>query len=98
MEPIANKTGTADYNGTTSQTLGTGTFYGYVKGADGNLEKDEAQAAVVVRIFDMYLDGKSYSGIIDALAEEHIPSPKQTYLAECLTLKGVDISETKSDF
>ena len=50
--------------------------YGYVKGADGNLEKDEAQAAVVVRIFDMYLDGKSYSGIIDALAEEHIPSPR----------------------
>ena len=50
--------------------------YGYVKDADGNLEKDEAQAAVVVRIFDLYLDGKSYSGIIDALAEEHIPSPR----------------------
>ena len=31
-----NKTGTADYNSTTSLTLGTGTFYGYVKDAAGN--------------------------------------------------------------
>lgn len=50
--------------------------YGYVKGEDGNLVKDDVQAAVVVRIFDLYLEGKSYSGIIDALAKEHIPSPR----------------------
>ena len=50
--------------------------YGYKKNDQGELICDAYQAAVVSHIFELYLDGKSYSGIIDALAEEHIPSPR----------------------
>ena len=50
--------------------------YGYKKNDQGELICDTYQAAVVSHIFELYLDGKSYSGIIDALAEEHIPSPR----------------------
>ena len=50
--------------------------YGYKKNIRGELELDAYQSKVVAQIFELYLDGKSYGGIIEVLAEKHIPSPK----------------------
>ena len=50
--------------------------YGYVKGEDGELVPNEAQAAIVVHIYDLYLSGQSFAGIIEVLADEGIPSPQ----------------------
>ena len=50
--------------------------FGYKKDAEGNLVPDEEQAAIVRRIYKMYLSGASIIGIINTLAEEKIPSPK----------------------
>jgi DNA invertase Pin-like site-specific DNA recombinase len=50
--------------------------YGYKKNEEGNLVPDPDQAAVVSRIYRLYLDGKSISGIIEDLATEHIRSPR----------------------
>lgn len=50
--------------------------YGYRKNDEGNLEIVDQEAYVVSKIYDMYLEGKSFSGIISGLAEEHIPSPR----------------------
>ena len=46
------------------------------KNEEGNLVPDPDQAAVVSRIYRLYLDGKSISGIIEDLATEHIRSPR----------------------
>ena len=50
--------------------------YGYKKNEEGKLVPDPDQAAVVSKIYTLYLDGKSFSGIIEELAAEHIPSPR----------------------
>jgi site-specific DNA recombinase len=50
--------------------------YGYKKNAEGNLVPDEKQAAIVRMIYELYLSGVSIIGIINALAEDKIPSPK----------------------
>ncbi len=50
--------------------------YGYKKNEEGKLIPDLDQAAVVHRIYESYLDGKSFSAIIEELAADHIPSPK----------------------
>jgi len=50
--------------------------FGYRKNGDGNLVPDHYQAAVVKKIYELYLSGSSIINIINTLAEEHIPSPK----------------------
>ena len=50
--------------------------YGYSKNAEGELIRDEDQAAVVSRIYESYLDGKSFSAIIEELAADNSPSPR----------------------
>lgn len=50
--------------------------FGYKKNAEGNLVPDEEQAAIVRRIYEMYLSGASIICIINTLAEEKILSPK----------------------
>lgn len=50
--------------------------YGYKKSEDGELVRDPDQAAVVSRIYELYLGGKSFSGIIEELAADHVPSPR----------------------
>ena len=50
--------------------------YGYKKNAEGNLVPDEKQAAIVKKIYELYLSGASIIGIINTLAEDKIPSPK----------------------
>ncbi len=48
---------------------------GYKKGEDGNPEIVPAEAAIVERVFDMYLSGKSTYEISDILQGENIKIP-----------------------
>ena len=50
-------------------------FLGYDRGGDGNLVINEEQAAVVRRIYGMFLQGRSPFAIAKALTEEGIPTP-----------------------
>lgn len=50
--------------------------YGYKKNENGELVRNPEQAAVVSRIYELYLEGKSFTGIIDELAADHVPSPR----------------------
>ena len=50
-------------------------FLGYDQGEDGNLVINEEQAAVVRRIYGMFLQGRSPFAIAKALTEEGIPTP-----------------------
>lgn len=50
--------------------------YGYMKNENGELVRNPDQAAVVSRIYELYLDGKSFTGIIEQLAADHVPSPR----------------------
>ncbi|MBQ3426187.1 MAG: recombinase family protein [Clostridia bacterium] len=55
-------------------TLAYSRFLGYDKGADGKLVINEEQAALVRRIYKMYLHGYSFSGIARKFTEEGIPT------------------------
>ena len=48
---------------------------GYKKGEDGNPEIDPSEAAIVQRVFDMYLSGKSTDEISEILQGENIEIP-----------------------
>ena len=50
-------------------------FLGYDRGEDGNLVINEEQAAVVRRIYGMFLQGRSPFAIAKVLTEEGIPTP-----------------------
>ena len=50
-------------------------FLGYDRGEDGNLVINEEQAAIVRRIYGMFLQGRSPFAIAKALTEEGIPTP-----------------------
>lgn len=50
-------------------------FLGYDRGDDGNLVINDEQAAVVRRIFGMFLQGVSPYGIAERLTADGIPSP-----------------------
>lgn len=49
--------------------------YGYIKNAKGDVEIDPETAPVVVRIFNMYLEGLGPKKIADILNSEKLPSP-----------------------
>jgi DNA invertase Pin-like site-specific DNA recombinase len=49
---------------------------GYGKTVGYQIQIDEAQAAVVQRVFDMYLEGRSLSVIARALNNEQVPPPR----------------------
>lgn len=51
---------------------------GYMKGSDGQWYIDEPRAAIVRRIFQMYLDGTCIAKIARILTDERIPSPGQS--------------------
>ncbi|MBQ3426270.1 MAG: recombinase family protein, partial [Clostridia bacterium] len=55
-------------------TLAYSRFLGYDKGTDGKLVINEKQAALVRRIYKMYLHGYSFCGIARKLTEEGIPT------------------------
>lgn len=56
-------------------SLPYGQFLGYEKGEDGLPEIVEKEAAVVRRIYRLFLEGKTSSGIAKLLTEEKIPTP-----------------------
>lgn len=59
-----------------------GRSYGYVPAAlsgTGRIEIDEAQAAVVRRIFEMYVNGHSPRAIAARLNAENVPSPGSSW-------------------
>lgn len=49
--------------------------FGYKKNENGDLVQDSYQAAVVRKIYELYLSGLSFEGLIGKLAKEGIPSP-----------------------
>ena len=51
------------------------TPYGYTRYDLSTVTINEEQAAMVNPIYDLYLQGKSLGGIVDALKEQGIPSP-----------------------
>ena len=50
-------------------------FLGYDRGENGELVINEEQAAIVRRIYDMFLDGATPYAIAKALTEDNIPTP-----------------------
>ena len=48
-------------------------LYGFMKGTDGRIEIDPGQAAVIKRIYRLYLAGETPNYIAGLLNEEHIP-------------------------
>ena len=50
-------------------------FLGYDRGPDGNLVINEEQAAVVRRIYALFLQEKTPYAIAKVLTEEQIPTP-----------------------
>ena len=50
-------------------------FLGYDRGEDGTPIVNEAQATLVRRIYTLFIDGKTPSGIAKALTAEGIPTP-----------------------
>jgi DNA invertase Pin-like site-specific DNA recombinase len=59
-----------------------GKAYGYIAARDsgtGELEVNEAEAAVVRRVFEMYAEGMSPRAIAGRLNEEGVPSPGATW-------------------
>ena len=49
--------------------------YGYAQNEVGAITLNLEQAMIVSQIYDLYLQGKSLGGIVDALKERGIPSP-----------------------
>ena len=50
-------------------------FLGYDRGEDGNLVINEEQAAVVRRIYEMFMQGSTPYAIAKALTEDGVPTP-----------------------
>ena len=50
-------------------------FLGYDRGEDGTPIVNDTQAALVRRIYTLFIDGKTPSGIAKALTSEEIPTP-----------------------
>ena len=50
-------------------------FLGYYKGDDGNLVVNQEQAAIVRRIYSLFLQGKTPHGIANILTGDGIPTP-----------------------
>lgn len=50
-------------------------FLGYDKGEDGNLVVNQEQAAIVRRIYSLFLQGKTPHGIAKILTGDGIPTP-----------------------
>lgn len=62
--------------GTSGKRLSPHPPYGYKKDSDGNWIIDEAQAEIVRRIYQLFLDGHSMRNISDILTEEQVPTAR----------------------
>lgn len=64
-------------------------FLGYDRGEDGNLVLNEEQAAVVRRIYGLFLQGRSPYAIAKLLTEKGVPSPGGKNLWAQSTVKSI---------
>ena len=60
---------------------------GYKKGENGEPEIVPEEAAIVERIFDMYLSGKTLDGISQTLRDENIQIPGKPICPKCRVIK-----------
>lgn len=70
-------------------TVPFGRFLGYDRGSDGNLVINEEQAAVVRRIYGLFLQGHSPHGIAKLLTAEGIPTPGGMDVWPSSTVKSI---------
>lgn len=68
-------------------------FLGYRVGEDGKPEIVEEEAAIIRRIYDMYLAGKTIRYIADTLTNEGIPTPRGRKVWSVSTIKSILTNE-----
>jgi len=64
-------------------------FLGYQKGEDGRLEIVESEAAIVHKIYDLFLDGRTIRSIAEQLTREGIPTPAGKTIWSVSTIKSI---------
>lgn len=64
-------------------------FLGYDRGPDGNLVVNQEQAVTVRRIYEMFLQGMTYSGIAQELTKDGIPTPRGKAKWSATTVKSI---------
>ena len=64
-------------------------FLGYKRGTDGKIEIDEDEAAIIRRIYKMFLDGKTIRDIANALTQDGIPTPAGKTIWAVSTVKSI---------
>ena len=64
-------------------------FLGYEKGPDGKMQIVEAEARIVREIYAMFLDGKTPSGIADALTKRGVSTPAGKEKWQASTVKSI---------
>ena len=69
----------AQARGMSGKRLAVNPPFGYIKDASGNWIIDELNASVVRKIYQLFLDGNSMTGICDILMQEKIPTAKGSY-------------------
>ena len=68
-------------------------FLGYDKGPDGNLVINPAQAVIVRRIYNMFLQGSTYHKIATVLTDDGIPTPGGRQKWSTSTVKSILTNE-----
>ncbi len=68
-------------------------FLGYDRGEDGGLVVNEEQAAIVRRIYKMFLEGATPYGIAKTLTEENIPTPGGKQIWSRTVIKNILTNE-----
>lgn len=68
-------------------------FLGYEKGEDGEPKIVEEEAKIVRLIYDLFLDGKSYTYIAKYLTDQRIPTPAGKTVWESTTIKSILTNE-----
>lgn len=71
-------------------------FLGYRKGADGLPEIVPEEAALVRRIYTMFIDGKTPYSIAKALTEEGVPTPGGKTVWQATTIRSILTNEKYS--
>lgn len=66
----------AQARGMSGKRLASTPPFGYIKDASGNWIIDEPKASVVRKIYQLYLNGKSMTGICGILMQEQIPTAR----------------------
>lgn len=79
----------AQARGMSGKRLAANPPFGYIKDVSGNWLIDEPNASVVRKIYRLYLDGKSMTGICDILMQEKIQTAKGSYRWTDTTVKRI---------